>query len=66
IRMGEIMQGIDWKRQWSFVFKKTIPFFWIPAHTVTFMLPGEYQVLFAAFLGVVLGIILAFAAHQSK
>lgn len=64
LRIGDIMAGMDWKRQWSFVFKKTIPFFWIPAHTITFMLPGEYQVLFAAFLGIVLGVILAFAANK--
>lgn len=64
IDMGGIMSGINWRVQWSFVFKKTIPFFWIPAHTVTFMLPAEYQVLFAAFLGVVLGVILAFAANK--
>lgn len=64
MRVGEIMAGMNWRVQWSFVFKKTIPFFWIPAHTVTFMLPGEYQVLFAAFLGIVLGVILAFAANK--
>ena len=64
MRVGDIMAGMNWRVQWSFVFKKTIPFFWIPAHTVTFMLPGEYQVLFAAFLGIVLGVILAFAANK--
>ena len=64
MRVGDIMAGLNWKAQWSFVFKKTIPFFWIPAHTITFMLPGEYQVLFAAFLGIVLGVILAFAANK--
>lgn len=62
--MGEIMTGINWRAQWGFVFKKTIPFFWIPAHTLTFVLPGEYQVLFAAFLGVILGVILALAANK--
>jgi len=60
--MGEIMQAINWKVQWSFVFKKTIPFFWIPAHTITFLLPPEHRVLFAALLGIMLGIFLAVAA----
>ncbi len=60
--MGEIMQSINWKVQWNFVFKKTIPFFWIPAHTVTFLLPPEHRVLFAALLGIMLGIFLAVAA----
>lgn len=64
IPFGEIMQGLDWKRQWSFVFARTIPFFWIPAHTITFLLPPEFRVLFAAILGIVLGIILALAQRK--
>ncbi len=60
--MGEIMQGINWRVQWDFVFKKTIPFFWIPAHTITFLLPPEHRVLFAALLGIMLGVLLAVAA----
>jgi len=31
--------SLNWDVQWNFVFKKTIPFFWIPAHTITFILP---------------------------
>jgi hypothetical protein len=58
----EILAGLDWKMHWGFVLKKTIPLFWIPAHTLTFLLPVEFQILFAAILGVVLGVILAFAA----
>ena len=50
---------LNWEKLWSFVFKKTIPFFWIPAHTITFMLPAEWRVLFAALLGIALGILLA-------
>lgn len=64
--MGEILSSLNWKVQWGFVFKKTIPFFWIPAHTITFLLPGQYQVLFAALLGVALGIILSIAAVMSR
>jgi hypothetical protein len=63
-RMGDIMAGLNWQRQWSFVFKKTIPFFWFPAHTITFLLPGDLRVLFAALLGVVLGILLAIATQK--
>jgi hypothetical protein len=62
IRFGDILAGIDWHRQWGFVFKKTIPLFWFPAHTVTFLLPGDLRVLFAALLGVVLGLMLAIAS----
>ena len=64
IPMGQIMQAMNWNVQWNFVFKKTIPFFWIPAHTVTFLLPAESRILFAALLGVALGIILAVAARK--
>ncbi len=60
--MGEIMQGINWRVQWGFVYKKTIPLFWIPAHTITFLLPPEHRVLFAALLGIMLGVFLAVAA----
>lgn len=64
LHMGDILSGIDWHRQWGFVFAKTIPLFWYPAHTVTFLLPGNWRVLFAALLGVVLGILLAIAHHK--
>lgn len=36
----------------------TLIWFWIPAHTVTFMLPKEYQIGLAALWSVVLGIIM--------
>ncbi len=58
------LREIQWASLWGFVFKKTLPFFWIPAHTITFMLPPHFQVLFAALLGIVLGVILAVAARR--
>ena len=64
IPMARIMTDLNWDAQWNFVFKKTIPFFWVPAHTITFLLPGEARVLFAALLGVVLGVLLAVAARM--
>jgi len=64
IDFANILKNIDWQTHWHFVLKKTIPFFWIPAHTITFLLPTEFRVLFAAVLGIVLGLILAFAAGQ--
>ena len=66
IPMARIMTGLNWDAQWNFVFKKTIPFFWVPAHTITFLLPGEARVLFAALLGVVLGVLLAVAARMKS
>lgn len=58
----KIFRKINWDVQWNFVFKRTIPLFWIPAQTITFLLPEEFRVLFAAFLGIVLGVLLAIAA----
>ncbi|HNX66208.1 MAG TPA: hypothetical protein PKH02_04960 [Bacteroidales bacterium] len=61
---ARILDKIDWRTMWGFVLKKTIPFFWIPAHTITFLLPSELQILFAAVLSTALGLILAFAANK--
>jgi len=66
IQMGDIIAKLDWKVQWNFIFKKTIPFFWIPAHTITFLLPVEFQILFAALLGIALGVILSLGVLMSK
>ena len=52
LHFGERLVGLDWNMMWNFLFKKTIPLFWIPAHTITFMLAPEFRVLFAALLGV--------------
>jgi len=62
IHFAQLFKQINWDVQWNFVFKRTIPLFWIPAQTITFLLPEEYRVLFAAFLGIVLGVLLAIAA----
>lgn len=43
---------------WGKVVLLSLVLFWLPAHTVTFMLPDAWRVLFAAFLGLALGIIL--------
>ena len=60
----KIFPSLDWDNLWNFVFKNTIPFFWIPAHTITFLLPEQYQVLFAALLSVALGVILSIAVQK--
>ena len=67
IKMREIMsKKINWDIQWNLVIKKTIPLFWFPMHTITFILPANLQVLFAALLGVALGLILALAGGTKK
>ncbi len=62
---GAVAAAIDWKGFVGFVLLRTIPLFWIPAHTVTFLLPPEVRVLFAAFLSLALGAILAFAKRRA-
>lgn len=54
-----VVCNIDWHGFVSFTLFKTIPLFWIPAHTVTFMLPAEYQVIAAAALSIALGVFLS-------
>jgi len=66
IPIRKIIREMDWDVQWNFVFKKTIPIFWIPAQTVNFLLPGEYRVLVAAIYSIILGVILAIAAQMGK
>lgn len=65
IPFGKILTSINWDIMWNFIFKKTIPFFWIPAHTITFLLPVEFRVLFAALLGIALGLILAIGGQKA-
>ncbi len=65
MKMREIIATkVNWDVQWNVVIKKTIPLFWFPAHTITFILPPTFQVLFAALLGVALGLILALASGR--
>ena len=65
IPFASIFKNMNWDVMWNFIFKKTIPFFWIPAHTITFLLPPEFRVLFAALLGIALGLILAIGSQKA-
>ncbi len=64
--MQSVIGGIDWRGFFGFTILKTVPIFWIPAHTVTFMLPSQYQVIMAAALSVALGIILSISNRTAK
>lgn len=57
-------RSVDWPGFMSFVVGKTIPFFWIPVQTINFMLPQAYRVIVAAYLSIVLGLILAYARRK--
>ena len=58
VKLNDVIERINFKTFIGFVVLKTIPLFWIPAHTITFMLPENYRVLMAAYLSIALGIIL--------
>lgn len=60
----QVVERIDWKGFVSFVLFKTVPFFWVPAHTVTFLLPENYRVLAAAMLSMALGLLLTVAKRK--
>lgn len=55
----QAVKDVNWVQFYKVVLRKTVPFFWIPAHTITFLLPVEYQVIFAAVLGIALGLLLS-------
>ena len=40
VKLSEVIDAVDWKRFVSFTLFKTVPIFWIPAHTLTFLLPA--------------------------
>ena len=61
-----VAAAIDWSAFVGFTLLKTVPLFWIPAHTVTFMLPSEYQVMMAAALSVALGVFLSLGNRKKK
>ncbi|MGE4378945.1 MAG: hypothetical protein AB7E16_03430 [Candidatus Izemoplasmatales bacterium] len=61
-----IIETIDWNNFFSFVVFKTIPLFWIPAHTITFLLPENFRVLSAGFLSIALGLILSIAKIKKQ
>jgi hypothetical protein len=65
VKLSDVVAKIDWNGFISFVIVKTIPIFWIPAHSITFLLPENYRLLYAAFLSIALGGILAFAKKKS-
>jgi hypothetical protein len=64
--LQDLIERIDWETHYGFVVMKTIPFFWIPVHTVVFMMPENYRVVSAAFLSIVLGMILAISKKNSE
>lgn len=61
VGVGEFLSGLN-AHAWGSFIPKTILYFWIPAHTVTFLLPAEFRVLMGALLSVALGFFLTIRA----
>ena len=66
VKLSTIIEKIDWQRFFHVIVLKSIPLFWIPAHTITFLLPENYRVLMAAYLSIALGIILSIKKVNPK
>lgn len=56
--MRQAVDSVDWGELIDFTLFKTIPFFWIPVNTVTFLLPEDYRIASAAMLSMVFGILM--------
>ena len=54
----QAVDSVDWGELIDFTLFKTIPFFWIPVNTVTFLLPEDYRIASAAMLSMVFGILM--------
>jgi hypothetical protein len=61
VTINELITKNDWHSLVEFSWLKACPFFWIPAHTIVFLLPGQYRVLVSAFLSIALGLLLSLA-----
>ena len=66
VTLKELIEKNDWNSLVEFSWLKTCPFFWIPAHTIVFLLPGQYRVLASAFLSIALGLLLAIAKKEKQ
>jgi hypothetical protein len=64
-RLEDVLAAIDWTGFFRFVLLTTIPAFWVPAHTLTFLLPPNYRVFAAAILSIALGVILSFGRRRT-
>lgn len=61
VTLKKAVKAVDWYGFITFVVFKTVPFFWIPAHTIVFLLPSELRIIIAALLSIALGILLTIA-----
>ncbi|MBO1308842.1 hypothetical protein JZO70_21910 [Enterococcus sp. 669A] len=61
-----LVNKIDWGTFVTFNWLKVGILFWIPVHSIVFLLPEDIRVAVAAFSSIALGIILSFAAKKGS
>lgn len=66
ISLSKLVDRVNWHAVVEFTWTKACIFFWIPAHTIVFLLPSAYRVLVSAFLSIALGFLLAIANRKKN
>lgn len=65
-RFTQIIKAIDWDYLVKNTWIKTTVFFWIPMHTIIFLLPGTIRLIVAALMSTVLGILLSLTNSKKR
>lgn len=66
INLKKVLMSIDWVAFLSFEVLITIPFIWIPANTITFLMPEKIRILTAALLSMILGLVLTLGKRKNN
>lgn len=66
VTINDLIKEVDFNMLIGFSMLKTIPFFWIPCHTLVFLMPPQYRVVASAFLSIALGLMMAIAKKSKK
>ncbi|MDT2735576.1 hypothetical protein P7H00_00325 [Enterococcus pseudoavium] len=66
VSLKGLIGKIDWTAFVTFNWLKVGICFWIPVHTIVFLLPENIRVVVAAFSSIALGIILSFASKKGS
>ncbi|WP_346899680.1 hypothetical protein [Clostridium sp. UBA7503] len=66
VTINDLVKEVDFNILIGFSMLKTIPFFWIPCHTIVFLMPPQYRVVASAFLSIALGLMMAIAKKSKR
>jgi hypothetical protein len=66
VTLSSLVDKMDWHSLVEFSWVKACVLFWIPAHTIVFLLPSQYRVLVSAFLSIALGLLLSIAKKEKN